>query len=178
MHLRYALLALLGESEAHGYELLQRFNRRIGPFWHPNIGQVYQLLHELERRGFVARRDEGAGSRARRVFRLTPRGERALGTWLTRRPAWPAPLREEILVRLLAAERGGPAAVLAQLERQEVEYHRYLSLVREQAARPDASVTRRLAHEAALGQAEAHLRWLARCRALIRPETSSRVGNG
>ena len=163
MHLRYALLALLGEGEAHGYELLKRFNQRIGPFWHPNIGQVYQLLHELERRGLVVRRDEGAGSRARRVFRLTPRGERALGTWLTRRPAWPAPLREEILVRLLAAERGGPAAVLAQLERQEVEYHRYLSLVREQAARPDASVTRRLAHEAALGQAEAHLRWLARC---------------
>ena len=50
MHLRYALLALLGEGEAHGYELLKRFNRRIGPFWHPNIGQVYQLLHELERR--------------------------------------------------------------------------------------------------------------------------------
>ena len=178
MHLRYALLALLGESEAHGYELLQRFNRRIGPFWHPNIGQVYQLLHELERRGLVVRRDEGAGSRARRVFRLTPRGERALGTWLARRPGWPAPLREEILVRLLAVERGGPAAVLAQIERQEIEYHRYLSLVREEAARPDASVTRRLAHEAALGQAEAHLRWLARCRALIRPETLSRVGNG
>ena len=41
MHLRYALLALLGEGEAHGYELLKRFNRRIGPFWHPNIGQVH-----------------------------------------------------------------------------------------------------------------------------------------
>ena len=40
MHLRYALLALLGEGEAHGYELLKRFNRRIGPFWHPNIGLV------------------------------------------------------------------------------------------------------------------------------------------
>jgi len=43
MHLRYALLALLGEGEAHGYELLKRFNRRIGPFWHPNIGQVFGL---------------------------------------------------------------------------------------------------------------------------------------
>jgi len=42
MHLRYALLALLGESEAHGYELLQRFNRRIGPFRHPNIGHVHR----------------------------------------------------------------------------------------------------------------------------------------
>ena len=167
MHLRYALLALLSDGEAHGYELLKRFIRRIGPFWHPNIGQVYQLLHELERRGLVVRRDEDAGSRTRRVFRLTARGERALDTWLTRRPGWPAPLREEIFVRLLAAERGGPAAILAQLERQEIEYQRYLSLVREETARPDASVTRRLAHEAALGQAEAHLRWLTRCRTLL-----------
>ena len=34
MHLRYALLALLGEGEAHGYQLLKRFNelhdRRFG----------------------------------------------------------------------------------------------------------------------------------------------------
>jgi len=167
MHLRYALLALLGEGEAHGYELLKRFNQRIGPFWHPNIGQIYQLLHELERRGFVARRDDGAGTRARRVFRLTPRGGRALGTWLTRRPAWPAPLRDEIFVRLLAAERDGPSAVLSQLDRQEAEYRRYAALVREEAAQPGACVTRRLAHEAALAQAEAHLGWLARCRALL-----------
>jgi len=167
MHLRYALLALLGDGEAHGYELLKRFNRRIGPFWHPNIGQVYQLLHDLERRGLVTRRNEHAGTRPRRIFRLTARGDRALTTWLTRRPGWPAPLRDEIFVRVLAAERGGLPAVLAQLERQELEYRRYVAFVREEAARADAPVTRRLAHEAALGQAEAHLRWLVRCRALL-----------
>jgi DNA-binding PadR family transcriptional regulator len=167
MHLRYALLALLSEGEAHGYKLLKRFNERVGPFWHPNIGQVYQLLHELERRGLVARRDEVSGTRPRRVFRMTARGERALRTWLLRRPSWPAPLREEIFVRLLAAERSGTAAVLGQLERQEAEYRRYVALVQEEAARPDAPVTRRLTHEAALGQAEAHLRWLAHCRTLL-----------
>jgi DNA-binding PadR family transcriptional regulator len=167
MHLRYALLALLAEGEAHGYQLLKLFNQRVGAFWHPNIGQVYQLLHELERRGLVARRDQDAGPRVRRVFRLTARGERALGTWLTRRPGWPPPLRDEIFVRLLAAERAGTGAVLAQLERQEAEYRRYVSLVQEEAARPGGSVTRQLAHEAALGQAEAHLRWLARCRAVL-----------
>src|SRR5689334_170932 len=67
MHLRYALLALLGEGEAHGYQLLKLFNERVGPFWHPNIGQVYQLLHELERRGLAARRDVESGTRLRRV---------------------------------------------------------------------------------------------------------------
>jgi PadR family transcriptional regulator, regulatory protein AphA len=167
MNLRYALLTLLGEGEAHGYELLKRFNERVGPFWHPNIGQVYQLLHELERRGFASRRDVEAGTRLRRVFRLTARGERALKTWLTRRPSWPPPLREEIFVRLLAAERGGAGALLGQLDRQETEYRRYVLLVQEEASRPSTSLTRRLAHEAALQQAEAHLRWLAHCRSVL-----------
>ena len=167
MHLRYALLALLSEGEAHGYQLLKLFNQRLGPFWHPNIGQVYQLLHDLERRGLVARRDERVGPRLRRVFRLTTRGERALRTWLTRRPAWPPPLRDEIFIRLLAVERDGPRALLDQLARQEMEYRRYVDLVQTETARPEASVTRRLAHEAALGQVEAHLRWLAHCRAAL-----------
>jgi len=167
MHLRYALLALLTEGEAHGYLLLKRFNERIGPFWHPNIGQVYQLLHEMQRRGLVQRRDEPSGTRLRRVFRLTVRGERALRTWLTRKPAWPPPLRDEIFVRLLAAEREGGAALMEQLERQEAEYRGYLALVAAEAARPGTPLTRRLTHEAALGHAEAHLRWLARCRTVL-----------
>lgn len=172
MHLRYALLALLAGGEAHGYELLKRFTERIGPFWHPNIGQVYQLLHELERRGFVARRDQPAGTRVRRVFRLTARGERALRTWLVRRPAWPPPLRDEILVRLVAAERGGAAALLEQIARQEAEYRRYLAIVEAEGAGPGAPITRRLAHGAALAQTEAHLRWLARCRTEIEAEAA------
>jgi DNA-binding PadR family transcriptional regulator len=167
MHLRYALLALLAEGEAHGYELLKRFNRRLGPFWQPNIGQVYQLLHELERRGLAVRRDETKGTRLRRLFRLTSRGERALATWLARRPGWPPPLRAEIFVRFLAAEREGTQALLAQLERQEVEYRRYLALVHEEPAQADTPLTRRLAHEAAVSQAEAQLRWLGRCRELL-----------
>jgi DNA-binding PadR family transcriptional regulator len=172
MHLRYALLALLGEGEAHGYQLLKLFNQRLGPFWHPNIGQIYQLLHELERRGLVGRRDQRSGTRLRRVFRLTPRGERALRTWLARRPGWPPPVRDEILVRLLAAEREGSPALLDQIVRQETEYRRYAALVDEETHRPDSSLTRRLAHEAARGQAEAHLRWLERCRALLAAATA------
>ena len=167
MNLRYALLALLADGEAHGYQLLKRFNERLGPFWHPNIGQVYQLLHDLERRGLVSRRDDAGGVRLRRLFRLTRRGERALETWLARRPAWPPPLRDEIFIRCLAAERTGVHALLGQLERQEAEYRRYLSLVEEESARPALSVTRRLAHEAARAQAECHLTWLARCRELL-----------
>ena len=168
MSLRYALLALLAEGEAHGYQLMKLFSARLGAVWHPNIGQIYQLLRDLERRRMIVRRDEPPGCRQRRHFSLTPRGERALRAWLGRRPGWPAPLRDEILVRLLAAERHGTAAVQAQVDRQEEEYRRYLALVQEQETRDEASMTRRLAHEAALAHAEANLRWLARCRQMLR----------
>lgn len=176
MHLRYALLALLADGEAHGYELVKRFNARLGPFWHPNVGQIYQLLQELERRGLITRRDDTTSPRLRRCFRLTPRGERALQTFLARRPAWPPPVRDELLIRMLAAERGGTAALLDQLGRQESEYRRYVDSVREQAQHGGlGSISRRLADAAALTQAEAYLAWLERCRAVVeeRPRLAS-----
>jgi hypothetical protein len=54
-----------------------------------------------------------------------------------------------------------------QLDRQEEEYRRYLGVIREEGARATTSVTRRLAHEAALGDVEARLRWLAYCRQVL-----------
>src|SRR5262249_1615663 len=150
-----------------GYQLLKRFGQRLGPFWHPNIGQVYQLLHDLERRRLIARRDERHGTRSRRRFRLTDRGERALRPWRARPPRWPPPLPPQRFAPFLAGERHGPDAVRSQLDRQEAEYRRYLALIHEEDGHAGSSVTRRMAHEAALGHAEAHLRWLARCRELL-----------
>jgi len=87
--------------------------------------------------------------------------------WLARRPAWPPPLRDELLIRLLATEPAGRDALLEQVGRQEAEYRRYLELVREDAARPSDEVTRRLAQEAATSLTEAYLHWLERCRTLV-----------
>jgi DNA-binding PadR family transcriptional regulator len=167
MHLRYALLALLADGEAHGYQLLKSFNQRLGPFWHPNIGQVYQILHDLEHRGLIVRRDVTVGTRVRRLFKITARGGRALRTWVERRPAWPPPLRDEIFVRCLAVERHGCVALTSQLAKQEAEYRRYLALVQDQEPASDSSVTRRLTHAAALAYTEAHLKWLDHARRVL-----------
>jgi DNA-binding PadR family transcriptional regulator len=176
MHLRYALLALLADGEAHGYQLLKSFNQRLGPFWHPNIGQVYQILHDLEHRGLIVRRDVTVGTRVRRLFRLTGRGVRALRTWVERRPGWPPPLRDEIFIRCLAVERQGGEALTSQLAKQEAEYRRYLALVQDQQPTLEASVTRRLTHAAALAYTEAHLRWLEHAR-LVLEERRSRAAS-
>jgi DNA-binding PadR family transcriptional regulator len=163
MHLRYALLALLADGEAHGYEILKRFDRRLGPYWHPNIGQVYQLLHELEARGLTRRRDVTVGTRLRRVFRVTERGRRALETWAIRKPGWPPPLRDEIYVRLLAAERRGVIALAEQLRRQRGAYDRHRELLAHQAPSADAPLVRRWIHTAALAHVDAYVGWIEAC---------------
>ena len=73
------VLALLGRGETYGYEIIQRIQAlsddRI--VWTAN--RLYPLLHDLENRGLVSAtwRHEGPGP-ARKYYRLTPKGERAM----------------------------------------------------------------------------------------------------
>jgi DNA-binding PadR family transcriptional regulator len=55
---------MMKELEHHGY--------RIGP------GTLYPLLHGLERSGLVRSSLERVEGRRRRVYKVTPRGRRAL----------------------------------------------------------------------------------------------------
>ncbi|MCC5950637.1 MAG: helix-turn-helix transcriptional regulator, partial [Acidimicrobiia bacterium] len=53
MSIRAALLQLLDESDAHGYQLKSEFERRTGGVWPLNVGQVYTTLDRLRRDGLV-----------------------------------------------------------------------------------------------------------------------------
>ena len=57
-------LAMMEELEHHGY--------RIGP------GTLYPLLHGMERSGLLKTVTGQAGARARRFYRITPAGRKAL----------------------------------------------------------------------------------------------------
>lgn len=63
------------EGELYGHwmiEELARHGYRISP------GTLYPMLHALERRGYLESRTEGAGRRARRLYRVTMKGREAL----------------------------------------------------------------------------------------------------
>lgn len=53
-------------------EELRRHGYNISP------GTLYPMLHALERKGYLRSRTEGVGRRARRVYRATPHGRKAL----------------------------------------------------------------------------------------------------
>ena len=77
------LLLLLHRGDTHGYDLLERlpdlgFGEETG-----DSSVVYRYLRDMEDRGFVASTwdTEGAGP-PRRVYRLSPEGDRYLAWWI------------------------------------------------------------------------------------------------
>lgn len=73
---RLALLRLLGEEPANGYQLMQTIEERSGGLWRPSPGSVYPTLAQLEDEGLV-RSAEADGARR---FEITDAGRQHLET--------------------------------------------------------------------------------------------------
>jgi DNA-binding PadR family transcriptional regulator len=71
---RLALLRLLAEQPANGYQLMQTIEERSGGRWRPSPGSVYPTLSQLEDEGLI-RSVEAEGSRR---FEITDTGREHL----------------------------------------------------------------------------------------------------
>jgi poly-beta-hydroxybutyrate-responsive repressor len=76
-----ALLLLLSERSAHGYELLELLPPLTGGE-RVEMGNLYRLLRALEEEGVVSSRwDASAPGPAKRRYELTDSGRRLLAQW-------------------------------------------------------------------------------------------------
>jgi PadR family transcriptional regulator PadR len=76
-----ALLLLLRERPAHGYDLLERLPQLIGEE-RVDVGNLYRVLRSLEEQGLVASEwDEALPGPAKRTYQLTEGGREALDRW-------------------------------------------------------------------------------------------------
>ncbi len=71
---RLALLSLLDDGPAHGYELMKRLEERSGGTYHASAGTVYPVLQQLEDEGLVRSQEE----EGKKVFHLTDAGRKEL----------------------------------------------------------------------------------------------------
>ncbi len=80
----YAVLGLLTQGEASGYDLIKRAQQCIAYFfWSPSRSQIYAELGRLEAGGYVTERAVEQERRPdKRVYAITPTGEATLHTWL------------------------------------------------------------------------------------------------
>ena len=87
---RLALLRLLAEQPANGYQLMQTIEERSGGRWRPSPGSVYPTLAQLEDEGLI-RSAESDGSRR---FEITDAGREHLETRADEPEPW-QPLDQE-----------------------------------------------------------------------------------
>lgn len=81
MSLRHALLGLLADHPASGYELTRTFEASLQQHaWHARHSQIYPELNKMADEGLVT--VVGSGARNRRTYGLTDDGRAELQRWL------------------------------------------------------------------------------------------------
>jgi DNA-binding PadR family transcriptional regulator len=79
-HLDALLLAVVAKEPAHGYAILERLRERSGGAFDLAEGTIYPALHRLEGSGLLKSSWAPGATRRRRVYEVTAKGRRALGS--------------------------------------------------------------------------------------------------
>ena len=156
------VLAMLAKEPSHGYELRARLRDALGPLGESmNAGHVYVTLTRLEKAGLLA--VETSADRAdRKVYALTPDGQRRVAEWIAE-VSWPKPDLAEFHLKLIAAASAGLADPLTIVDTQRRELLRRLRDAQRAAmAEPDRSAAALLLEGIVL-RLQADLRWLEAC---------------
>lgn len=132
------ILGSLHQVSRSGYEIKRLVDHSTRFFWAASYGQIYPELRRLEQAGLVAGTSEPTGERRRTVYRLTPKGRRALRAWLAA-PGQSYELRDEGLLKLFFAGALAPdeavALVRSVREQHEAVLARLLDIREESAGR-------------------------------------------
>lgn len=88
--LREAILGLLSIRPMSGYDVSQSYKRALQQIWYAPLGQVYPTLRKMQVDGLLSVSvDIQHGKPNRKVYRLSPQGQRVLVKWLSRPPSLP-----------------------------------------------------------------------------------------
>src|SRR6201993_378278 len=111
MSLRDAVLAALLEAESSGYDLAKSFDASVANFWMATPQQLYRELDRLAEQGLIQARIVHQERRPnKRVYSLTEAGRDAIQEFTSRAPK-PCVIRDELAVKVMAADAGNAPAV-------------------------------------------------------------------
>ena len=160
----YLVLGLLAGGEKSGYDIKRDVEEVIGHFWKESYGQIYPVLSELARKGFI-RRARSTGGGRRNVFSITARGREELERWLAE-PAEPESVRNEMLLKVFFGHSVAPSVIVSHIEAFRARNEDFLATLRRGASELDdeeltAEARRAVELSLRLGEliAEARLQW-------------------
>ena len=175
MSLRAALLGLLSEGPATGYELTKDFAISTSVVWPAPKGEIYRELAKLEAEGF-ATRDSKAGVRGQRSWHITTSGRNALKSWL--RSPGNYTLRYDPILRAVFLGMLNPKDIREIIAADRAFFQTELSVLleRKAEARTPKKERRRYGLQMAIGFYEAMVKWCDEADAMTRKDRA-RQGN-
>ncbi len=108
----FALLGLLAIRPWTAYELAKQMDRNRT--WPRASSKVYEEPKKLVQHGLARAAREMTGKRPRTVYSITPKGRRALASWLEQPGAGPV-LEFEQILKVFFAEHGSKQGLLTNL---------------------------------------------------------------
>lgn len=174
----HAVLGLLSREPTSGYELGSLAERTIAHFWPITRAHIYAELGRLEEAGLVTATEVAQRGRPdKRIYTITPAGERVLDQWLDSADLGDERRRNPLLLKVFFGKRMAPerlaGLLAAQRERCQAQLEHYTALVAGIEEDPGALMERATALYG-IRCVEAQLNWLDEVEPMIVPSTGSR----
>ena len=131
MALTHAILAILRNNALSGYDLWKNFSKCTNCYWQASQQQVYRELHKLESQSAITSELVPQVNRPnKKLYRITSIGKEILITWVAK-PSKPMAVREELLVKVLAAHLVSPDVIIQELKRRRQIHFKKLTACQE-----------------------------------------------
>ena len=131
MALSHTILATLGDEAYSGYDLWKKFTECTSHYWKASQQQVYRELGKLESQGAIAPEIVSQENRPdKKLYRVTSLGKEILTTWIAE-PSEPMSIREELLVKVLAADSVSSEVIVKELQRRQQIHSQNLAACQE-----------------------------------------------
>jgi len=128
MALAHTILAALSIEPHSGYDLSKQFAENSGCYWRATQQQIYRELGKLENQGMITSQTIPQDGRPdKKLYSITELGREHLRGWIAQ-PSEPTPIREELLVKVLAGHLVPRTIVLKELERRRQVHLQQLSI--------------------------------------------------
>lgn len=123
MALAHTILTILIDQPASGYDISKCFEDGINCFWNASQQQIYRELGKMEKENWVSPTTVPQEGRPdKKIYTVTEDGHKALISWCMQ-PTEPTDIREDLMVRLMAAPYVPKDLVFDELKRRR-EVHR------------------------------------------------------
>ncbi|MBE9138481.1 PadR family transcriptional regulator [Nodosilinea sp. LEGE 07088] len=118
MALSHTILAVLSREPLSGYDIGKRFEESVSCYWQASQQQIYRELGKMEHQGWVTYKTlPQAGKPDKKIYSITDAGKAELTRWYAE-PTEPTPIREDLLVKVLAAPYVSVDILIQELQRR------------------------------------------------------------